>query len=373
MIKVVEVISDMNIGGAGTLLLNRLSYYDRSVFKEYVIIPKGSKLKKRLLDIGVSVFEIDGCYDRSFDASAILQISAIIKKIKPHILNAHGALSARIAALLSRVPIRIYTRHCAYPPSKIFRFPPVKQANRLFCSILSDKIIAVARIAKENLIDMGASPKRIAVIINGASPLKRSTDSEKIKLKEALGFPRDTTVVTICARLEPCKDHVTFLRAARILSEHYPDYRFLIIGSGSLEKTLKEKAKKLGVDQAVVFTGFLDDTSPYMNITDVNVNCSIGTETSSLAISEGMSLGIPCVASDYGGNPYMVRDGKNGYIFRQRDALDLARKIMLLRDKNIYSSLSLNAILRFKNELNAKTMTKKTEKLYISLIKNLQT
>ena len=372
MIRVVEVISDTNIGGAGILLLNRLSCYNRSALEEYVIIPRGSMLKTRLRRIGVKVFEINGCFDRSFDARAILEIASILKKLKPHILNAHGCLSARIAALVSKVPIKICTRHCVYPTPKIYRSVAVRAFTKHLNLLLSDKIIAVAESARQNLVEMGIPNTHIEVIINGASPLQRLSATDQQTLRDTLGISQGATVVSICARLEECKDHVTFLRAAAILLKNHPQYRFLIIGDGSRRLYLENYAQRLGIADRVIFTGFVENTSHFMSITDVNVNCSIGTETSSLAISEGMSLGIPCVASDYGGNPYMVSNGVNGYIFKQRNSSELAQKILALKNEAIYSSASENALLRFKQELNARTMTEKTEALYFSLIKNIR-
>jgi glycosyltransferase involved in cell wall biosynthesis len=107
-----------------------------------------------------------------------------------------------------------------------------------------------------------------------------------------------------------------------------------------------------------------------MNITDINVNCSIGTETSCLALSEGMSLGIPAIASDYSGNKYIVKNKVNGLIFSQKDHIALAKSILLLvNDKKLYSYLSQNAKNRFINELNAERMTLETERYYLSMLK----
>ena len=132
--------------------------------------------------------------------------------------------------------------------------------------------------------------------------------------------------------------------------------------------SLKESVKKYDLEDKVIFTGFVDDVSPFMNIADVNVNCSIGTETSSLALSEGMSLGIPCVVSDYGGNPYMVRDGENGYVYRAGDSSELAEKIQKIKDGQNYDRLSKNCRLRFGHELNARTMSEKTQRFYLDLV-----
>ena len=60
---------------------------------------------------------------------------------------------------------------------------------------------------------------------------------------------------------------------------------------------------------------------------DLNLNCSWGTEATSLALAEGMSAGVPAVATTYGGNPCMIEDGVNGYVVKQRDSEDLIQKI----------------------------------------------
>ena len=119
----------------------------------------------------------------------------------------------------------------------------------------------------------------------------------------------------------------------------------------------------------MIFTGFCENVSEYMSLFDINVNCSVGTETSSLALSEGMSLGIPAIASDYGGNPYMVRDGVNGFLYPQGNSEELAKKILLLEDDKLYERLSGGARARFDNELNSKRMTRLTEELYVALLK----
>jgi glycosyltransferase involved in cell wall biosynthesis len=138
----------------------------------------------------------------------------------------------------------------------------------------------------------------------------------------------------------------------------------LIVGTGSTEAHLKRLCKDLGLEKKVVFTGFVEDISPFMSITDINVNCSVGTETSSLALSEGMSLGVPAVVSDFGGNSYMVKDGVNGFVYPQRDRIALADAIIRLSDKKLYTKLSKNSLERFERELNAERMASETATFY---------
>ena len=372
MIKVIEAISDTNIGGAGILLENRLSHTNKKIFDTTVIIPKNSMLRDRLRKIGAKVLEIDSGKDKSLDLKSILEYLCILKKVKPDIINSHGSLSSRIAAYIFGVPVRIYTRHCVFPTHPIYKFNLPKRFFSLITNSLSHGIIAVSPSAKDNLLAMGVKEQRIAVIINGSKKLEKLDVSKRKRIREELGISNDKIVITICARLEKCKDHVCFIKAAYLLNKRSNKYVFMIIGSGREEEKLKKLSQKMNLCDKIIFTGFVNDVTKYMNITDINVNCSIGTETSSLALSEGMSLGIPSVVSDYGGNPYMVKNNINGYVYKRSDYRDLASKIEKVALKENYKRLSKNSKLRFLNELNSKQMNKKVQTFYINLHKKLK-
>ena len=366
--KVLEVISDTNIGGAGVLLVTRLRHRDRSRFETTVLLPQGSALVPRFRAIGVPVRVMRGCRNRSADLWHVAELVRIIRACRPDLINCHGCFSARVAAAIAGVPIRIYTRHCAYPVSKLRQSVPAKALFRAITKGLSHHVVAVADAAKENLLDMGAPVSRISVIINGAEGLRCLSDQEKSAWRARLGIFENATVVGISARLEPCKDHACFLRAAARLCNGEGEYFFLILGDGSLRGHLKQETHRLGIASHVRFVGFVEDVAPYVNLMDIHVNCSIGTETSSLAISEAMSLGIPTIASDFGGNPYMVRNGENGFLYPAGDDKALAEKIRLLaRSPEVYNRVCRGARARFERELNASSMTKKTEQLYARL------
>ncbi|MBE6667042.1 MAG: glycosyltransferase family 4 protein [Ruminococcaceae bacterium] len=367
--KIVEVISDTNIGGAGLVLITRISSApEKYVQNTSVIIPVKSVLKKRLEDNGIKVIEARVRGDKSFDFFAVFMYIRLLRKLSPDIINCHGTLSCRIAAFICRVPVRLYTRHCAFPLSKIQKSKLYRNINGLSQKLLSHHIIAVAEAAKKNLTEMGIQEKNISVIVNGVNGIERISDNEKKQLRKNLKIPEESKLVSIFARLEKCKGHDDLLNAAKIIIEKSDNFRFLIVGSGSEEHALKKKCKELGLDRYVIFTGFIENTAPYFNITDINVNCSKGTETSSLALSEGMSLGIPAVVSSFGGNPYMVRNGYNGYVYPVGNYEILATYLIELSNSvDKYKFLSKNAYTRYKNELNAKEMSRQTYSLYEKL------
>ena len=366
--RVLHVISDKNIGGAGILLLTRLSTDCEMKETTTVILPRGSALKERFSAIGAKTEEVDGCADSSFEFFTIIKYMRIIRHLKPDIVNAHGCLSFRIAAFLCGVPVRIYTRHCTFPIKKMYRVPMLKKIVGRCQGIISNGVIAVAEIVKEDLNEMGVSDKMIQVIVNGVSGIRRLSENERKKIREKLSIPQDAVVVGIFARLEEYKGHKDLIDAAEHLIKISDGFRFLVVGKGSYEEELLEYCRKKGVLHRFIFTGFVDDVTEYLNVTDINVNCSHGTETSSLALSEGMSIGLPMVVSDFGGNRYMVENHINGLLYPPYDGSALADAIKnIASDDSLRRSLSENARGRYERELNSKKMTKATYDYYMRL------
>ena len=79
-----------------------------------------------------------------------------------------------------------------------------------------------------------------------------------------------------------------------------------------------------------------------------------------------MSLGIPCVVTDIGGNPYMVKNEKNGLVIPCQNPQTLANAIIkLYKDEALYKKCSLGALARYREELNDKIMCKKMTNFYL--------
>ncbi|MGN1408891.1 MAG: glycosyltransferase [Eubacteriales bacterium] len=365
MIKVLNILTDTNIGGAGRLLVNYLHNFDRSKFDVKVVLPRNSQLKPYVEAENWEVMEICGGADKSFDLSAVREIEKLIRLYKPDIVHTHSSFSGKLAAYLTRVPCRFYTRHCAFPqPKKLTTFPG-KQLNGFINNVLSTDIVAVAKAAADNLTETGVSGDKITVIINGVEEVRRTTQEEQSELKKTLGIGAGTFVCGISARLEEYKGHKYLLESAKIVTERHPNTVFLIIGGGSEEENLKNQAEELGISDKIIFTGFVHDVAPYYNIMRLNLNCSTGTETSSLALSEGMSLSIPAIATTYGGNPYMISDGVNGFLVPERDPVAMADKIcLLIESPDLLLKLSSGAREMYEKKFTAAAMTRQLENLY---------
>lgn len=366
MKKIIEVSSDTNIGGAGKCLLILLKELDRTKFEPVAVIPKNSLLKPHIEELGVKVIEVDGMADKSLDWSAISKLRKIFKEEKADLVHAHASMSARIAAKLSGCKV-VYTRHSVFEPSRKISTGLGKIINGAVNNYFADRIIAVAEAAKENLIKTGVSSKKIDVILNGVYPVKKVEEIQSIRDK--YNIADDEKVVSIIARLEDIKGHDYFIDAAYMLLEKGYKAKFVIAGTGSYEEHLKERVKELKQEDNIIFTGFINDVPGLLSVTDIQANASFGTEATSLSLLEGMSMGIPAVVSDFGGNPGVIEDGVNGFIVPQKNARSLAERIgLLLKDKDLYDNLSNGSCEIFKERFTAGVMTRNTEAVYLKVL-----
>ena len=367
MIKILHAISDTGIGGAGVHLCNLLSQIDRYRFDVSVCLPENSLLAPKIRELGFPVVETRYGGNRSADLRAVPELIGILHHQTPHILHTHSALYARLAGRFCRVPILVNTRHCANENETVSI--PHRIAISGFERILGGHTIATADYVKDILAARGVPEKQICTIYNGSRPLRPLSDTEKAKLRHSLGIAPNEFIVGMVARLEEGKGHDTFLRAAALCLQKNPNIRFFVVGDGSLATQLQALASRLILKDRVIFTGFQSDVAPIMNILHLNVNCSEHSETSSLSLSEGMSVGAVPVVSRCGGNPYMAGFGQNGAVFSIGNASALANIILSLEHNRSYlSHLAQKCQARFQKDFTADTMTKQVESLYRKLV-----
>ena len=369
--KILMVISDTNIGGAGKWILEYFRYHNKEHFQVKAVVPTDSKLKPLYEKAGLCVIECNGIADVSYSKEGVRNLYRIFKQERPHIVHAHGTMSARVAAAKwgSKVKKIVYTRHSVFEPTGFFTKPVGKLVNRIITAFTCDKSIAVCEAAKKNQTDTGVPSKKICVVYNGVEALPAPTAEQRISARKSFSLSEDDLIFSISARLNPVKGHKYLVEAVSKLSDR-SRMKFLIAGTGPEEESLKQMVKEKGLEDSIIFTGFLSDVAPLLYATDVLLNCSYGTEACSLAILEAYSLGIPCIATDYGGNPELVQTGKNGIVFPTNDSDALAAAIQTLREEpDLIRQYGIGAKETYQKGFTVELMAKNTEKVYEDLIK----
>lgn len=371
MINVCNVISDKNIGGAGKCILTFLKYHSKDKINLTVILPQGSLLVPRIQELGGHYIEIDGLGDKSLDLSCVGKLKKIFKSIKPDIIHTHAAMSAKIAGKLYGKAKIIYTRHSVFEPSPLISAGIGKIINGTVNNYLSDKIIAVAEAAKKNLTDTGICDNKITVIKNGVEPIAKLNSDIVKEERYKYGIDDDVFLIGIAARLTEVKGHTIILEALKMLIDNHLNVKLIIAGTGEYESEIVNKINELGLKDSVIMAGFINDVTRFMNMLDLNINASFGTEATSLSLLEGLSIGLPCVVSDFGGNPGVVYDGVNGFLFESKNYLMLYEKIKsIVTDKALLLKLKTGAKDVFEKEFKAEIMTAKTEELYFSTLED---
>jgi glycosyltransferase involved in cell wall biosynthesis len=158
----------------------------------------------------------------------------------------------------------------------------------------------VSFAARDLLVDdLGASPDRIEVIPNGVDTehFAPARADRHAKARERFGLAPDDVVVGSTGAFKPVKDHATLLSAFAELANAQSRVKLLLAGRGPIEEAVRAKARQLGLDDRVIFAGWLEDIRDVLAAMDIYVSSSL-SEGMSSAVLEAMSAGLACVATD---------------------------------------------------------------------------
>ncbi len=142
-------------------------------------------------------------------------------------------------------------------------------------------------------------------------------------------------------RLEWVKGYEYALRAAQLLAEEGVPFEYRIIGDGNYLEPLAFARYEMGLEEHVTFLGAQPqpEVAAQMAWADVFVQASV-SEGFCNAVIEAQAMGLPVVASDAGGLPENVADGRTGFVVPRRDPAALAARIAELgRDPGLRREL----------------------------------
>jgi glycosyltransferase involved in cell wall biosynthesis len=366
MLKVIHVITDTKIGGAGWWLLNFLRNYDRQQLELKVVVPKDSMLKEEIESLGVHVIELPGIGDKSLDLASIQSFYAVFKREKPSIVHTHASLSARVAARGAGVASIVHTKHCLDRPKTGWKKTVAAAIN----NGLSSSMTAVSEAVAQNLLDNGAPRHKVKLIYGGVDELKQLQETEIQRLRSSYGIAGEDILFGMVARLAAVKGHRYLIEAAELVAKERGDIKFILAGAGPLEEELKKLVADKGLEEKVIFTGFIKDVASIYNIIDVNMITS-NSEALCLALIEGMSLGRPMIGTDVGGVPELIKPGKTGLLVPLGQPKALAEAILALaQDKELREAMGRQARQLMLEKFSASKMAEEIGRLYEELAKH---
>jgi glycosyltransferase involved in cell wall biosynthesis len=257
------------------------------------------------------------------DPLGLLELVKVVRRERPYIVHANSAKAGalgRLAAWLTRVPIRIYTVHgWAFTAHGGASSALYRWAERLLCPLTTATICVADSERRAGLEARTCDEATTVVIHNGVAPLR-------VSALEARSGP--CRLVTV-GRLQAPKDTLTLVRALAVLGRR--SCEAVIVGDGPDRAAVESEVRRLGLDSVVRLAGVRDDVPELLATADLFV-LSSRSEGLPLSILEAMAAGLPVVASSVGGVPEVVVDGETGYLVPPGDPRSLAGAIERLLD-----------------------------------------
>ncbi len=202
-----------------------------------------------------------------------------------------------------------------------------------------DRVLANGEAVKQHVaLKEGYALDQISVIYNGMESLDVS-EIEAVDLQQQLGLPTDARVVGIVASLYPIKRHQDLIAAVARVRQHFPQLHMVAVGGGDAS-VYQGQIEAEAVQTSVHFVGAQSNPIAWIKAFDVACLCS-ESEGFSNALVEYLLCGKPVLASCTGGNPELVQEGVNGYLFEVADVDTLAQRLQeLLTDSSCYRRLA---------------------------------
>jgi glycosyltransferase involved in cell wall biosynthesis len=197
-----------------------------------------------------------------------------------------------------------------------------------------DMIIANSQAGMEVMREKGFVIDKALVIPNGIDTESFFPDANsRFVTRERLGLPSGVKVIGMVARLDPMKDHPTFLKAAAQLAAIRDDVRFLCVGEGPepYRHHLIAFAETLHLADKLIWVRCTDDMKGIYNALDILTLSSAYGEGFPNVIGEAMACGVPCAVTNVGDSAYIVGDTGEVVPAKHPEALARAWDAMLTR------------------------------------------
>jgi glycosyltransferase involved in cell wall biosynthesis len=373
------------LGGSEINLLGILAQIDRQSFDPVVSCPEGP-LAERIRGLGLPFFplriesrwsatnmmrsvplsRLGALVARGLGdgVSVVRQLRALIGETRPDLLYLNtlkaGVLGG-IAGRLSGVPIIEHVQDIIRPAE----FSP------LWLRVMSGSLrwlphlmITPSDAVRTALVRLGVPAGRIRRVYNGVALDRFDPTIDPIAARRRLGLEPDLPAAGIVARLMRWKGQGVFLEAAARVRT---PARFLVVGGlfweePTFEAELREQARRLGIENRVVFLGHRDEVPEVMAALDVLVHASTHPEPFGLTIIEAMAAGRPVIAARDGGAMEIVEEGATGLLSPPGDPAGLSAALdRLLSDPGRRRTLGSAGRRRAEGEFDIGHTTRRIE------------
>jgi len=304
----------------------------------------------------------------SFDTTILPRLRRLVRERAIDIVHAHDYKTNVLAWLLSRLEAIIplstvhgWTGHSAR--ERWVYYPLDKRVLRMFPAV-----IAVSSDARRELVERGARPDNVHVVLNGIDHMAFRRDRGlEPDARRALSLAAADVVIGAVGRVEPQKRFDLLLDAFAALRTRHSRLKLVIAGAGSRLDELREHANRLNLGDSCQLLGNRTDIARLHHAFNLFVQSS-DYEGTPNAVLEAMAFETPVVATSAGGTAEILRHGIDGLIVAPRDSGAIASAIeSVLRDPDAARTRASAARRRGETDLSFETRMGAVEAIYVEL------
>jgi len=329
-IRVLHLLVTTSPGGGPKHVFDLVRHLSGDEFEVVVAAPRDGIFFERFRDLGVTIVELPLS---RLGARHLPLAARLVRKHGIDVVHTHGkgpGLYGRVAARWLGVPA-VHTFHGIHYGSYSRTGRQLYLALERRLSRMTNAIINVSASQEaEGLALRLFAPGQSVVVVNGIDLDEMDRDiRESTVRRETLGLHPDDFLIGCVSRWDPVKRFEILLQAVRRLASRLPRLALLLVGGGGEENRIRRLVADTGLQDRVIFPGFLSNPTRVYGILDLYVATSL-KEGLPLAPLEAMAAGLAIVATDVPGHRDVVVRGETGILVPAEDSGALAEAIASL-------------------------------------------
>lgn len=364
-INLLIIAAGLGIGGAEVVIQHLARAIDRERFNLLIccikaIGPVGEALR-------ADGFEIVVLSDRPDEKTGVLTFIKLLKLIRTRkidVVHSHTTdafLDAALCRLLLRRIRHLHTFHFGNYPHRSASHTRYERIGAMF----ADRLIAVGDVQRKQIMAAyGFGPGRIIRVWNGIA-LQPLRDASAFRAQIGV---TDQVLVGVTSTMIEQKGLFDFLEVASRFRERAESIRFVIVGEGRLRAQLDERRRALGLEQSVVFAGWVPHANEVaLPAFDIFYQPSLW-EAMSIALLEAMAAAKAVVATAVGEAPHIVEHGVDGLLVQPRDLDGMEAALRtVIDDPALRRRLGEAARAKVASRFTVERMARAYEEIYLAL------
>lgn len=367
-LKIILAVTKSNFGGAQKYVYDLAINLPKDKYEVVVLFGGSGFLKNRLESENIRTISLTSL-NRDIniwdEIGVFFSLLKILKREKPDIFHVNSSKIAglgTLAARLTNVRKVIFTVHgWAFFEERAFLSKLLIKFLSYLTVLLSDTTITVSEADYKATEKWLIRRHKLIRIHNGISPLlflSREEARQELRLSET------DIVIGSIGELTGNKNYANLIPIMSQLGEKEDNLKLFIIGEGENRNEISEKAKKSGLLDKVILTGFRDEAYKYLKAYDVFILNSLKEGLPYVLLEAGMA-GLPVIASDVGGVSEIIEDKKTGFLFSKNNKDDLYNLLLnYLQNKESYLEVGIALKEKVENEFSFAKMIEKTLNIY---------